>query len=158
MSNRGYFGIGIYQGKTRINYGTLYRSAYILGAAFIFIIGKRFQKQCSDTYASHRHIPTYEYKTFNDLYNNIPYDCQLIGVEMENEAEMVETFKHPSRAIYLLGAEDNGLPKEIIKKCHKIIKLQGQFSFNVAVAGSIVIYDRVAKLSLKGGENNDVKT
>lgn len=38
MIKRGYFGIGIYNGKNTANIGTLWRSAAILGANFIFTI------------------------------------------------------------------------------------------------------------------------
>ena len=33
-----YFGIGIYKPKTQENIGSLWRTAYILGASFIFFI------------------------------------------------------------------------------------------------------------------------
>lgn len=39
--NRGYFGIGIYKPKTNTNIGTLWRSVFQLGAAYIFVIGQR---------------------------------------------------------------------------------------------------------------------
>lgn len=41
MAKRGYFGIGIFHGKSSENLGTLWRSAAILGADFIFTIGKQ---------------------------------------------------------------------------------------------------------------------
>lgn len=142
---RGYFGIGIENGKTEVNYGTLFRTAHILGAAFIFIIGQRFKKQSSDVTKSWRHLPTYRYDNFNDFYKTVPYDCQLIGVEMEENAKYIEDFIHPERAIYLLGAEDYGLTKKAIKSCHRLVKLHGERSLNVAVAGSIIMHDRVSK-------------
>ena len=37
MNKRGYFGIGIFHGKTETNIGTLWRSAAILGADNIVI-------------------------------------------------------------------------------------------------------------------------
>ena len=60
----------------------------------------------------------------------------------------LKSFVHPERAIYLLGAEDHGLPGEIMDKCHKIISIETirTESFNVAVAGSIVMYDRFSKI------------
>ena len=42
---RGYFEIGILNGQYSVNYGTLLRSAYQLGAAGIFFIGKKFKHQ-----------------------------------------------------------------------------------------------------------------
>ena len=58
---RGYFEIGIYQGKTPANLGTLWRSAFQLGAAGIFLIGNRFKKHASDTTSAYRHIPLRQY-------------------------------------------------------------------------------------------------
>ncbi len=44
-----------------------------------------------------------------------------------------------------MGNEKNGLPAPILTACHEIVQLPGSFSLNVAVAGSVVLYDRVAK-------------
>lgn len=49
--------------KTITNYGTLFRTAQIIGASFVFLIGRRFQKQSSDTTRSWRHMPVYSYDT-----------------------------------------------------------------------------------------------
>lgn len=145
MSNRGYFGIGIQNGKTIQNIGTLWRSAKILGASFIFTIGKRYKKQASDTLKSHRHIPLYHYETFEEFFKTLPYGCQLVGVEIALRSALIKDFKHPSQCVYLLGAEDSGLTSEAIDKCHKIVQLPGDFCLNVSVAGSIVMYDRLIK-------------
>ena len=106
---RGYFGIGIEHTKTGVNVGTLWRSAHLLGASFIFTIGNRYKKQASDTTKAWRHLPMYEYETFNDFYDNLPYNCRLIGVELDQKATPLERFVHPERCVYLLGAEDHGL-------------------------------------------------
>lgn len=139
---RGYFEIGIYNNKTPANLGTLWRSAYQLGAAGIFTIGKRYPKQASDTVLAWKHVPLRMYETFHDFEIGRPYDCPLIGIEMGGKP--LSKFSHTERAIYLLGAEDHGLPKEILNKCQAIISLEsiGQNSYNVAVAGSLVMYHR----------------
>ncbi len=143
--SRGYFGIGIENSKTGINYGTLHRTAAILGASFIFTIGRRFKRQASDTTKSWKHIPTFSYKGFDHFYKNLPHDCMLVGVEMMPEARYIEKFVHPVRACYLLGAEDHGLTNKAIAKCHAFVRLKGDISMNVSVAGSIVLYDRITK-------------
>ena len=142
---RGYFGIGIMNGKREVNIGTLWRSANIMGAQFIFTVGARYKKQSSDTMASWKHIPLFNYQTFDEFYNALPYNCQLIGVELDKNSVPIEKFAHPERAIYLCGAEDSGLTKEAIIKCHKLIQLPGDYCLNVSVAGSIVMYDRIIK-------------
>ena len=144
---RGYFGIGCINMKNPTNYGTLFRTAQVLGADFIFLIGKRFKAQITDTMKSFKHIPLYQYKTFEDFYENLPYGCQVIGVELDDKAENIFEFKHPKQCCYLLGAEDYGIPKKILDKCQKIIQLPGKRSLNVSTAGSIVLYDRLSKLS-----------
>ena len=144
-NKRGFFGIGILNTKTEQNIGTLWRSASIMGASFIFTIGKRYKKQASDTMHSWRHIPLYNYETFEEFYKAIPYDCQLIGIELDDKSVPITEFKHPERCVYLLGAEDIGLSKDAIDKCHKLVQLPGDYCMNVAVAGSIMMYDRLAK-------------
>ena len=143
--NRGYFEIGIYNTKVVSNIGTLWRSAYQLGASGIFTIGRRYKKQASDTLKTFRHIPLRNYATFDQFYESIPYGCRLIGVEMGGK--VLETICHPERAVYLLGAEDHGLPSSIIERCHSVVSLDSirTASYNVAVAGSIVMYHRLTE-------------
>ena len=131
--------------KNDLNYGTLFRTAQIMGADFVFLIGKRFKRQASDTMKSWRHMPVFEYDTFDDFNKHRPYDCRLVGVELVDEAMPIADFIHPKRAVYLLGAEDSGLSEYAIQKCQDIVVLPGERSMNVSVAGSIVIYDRILK-------------
>lgn len=146
---RGYYGIGIENTKTESNVGTLWRSAFLLGASFIFTIGKRYKKQSSDTPCTWRHLPLYHYESREDFYKAaIPHDCILVGVELDDRAKPLADFSHPQRAIYILGAEDNGLTQDMMNRCHRLVVLPGEFSMNVAVAGSIVMYDRLTKMAL----------
>lgn len=146
--NRGYFAIGIEHGKTTHNLGTLWRSANIFGAAFIFTIGQRYKRQITDTLSTPKHIPLFSFESLNDLFKHLPYSCPLIGMELDKSSKPISTFKHPERACYLLGAEDHGLTKEALSKCHHIVQLPGEHSLNVAVAGSIVMFDRESKINV----------
>lgn len=142
---RGYFGIGIYNCQKGVNLGTLWRSAYCFGAAFVFTVGRKAEKQPSDTICSWRHIPYLVYPDLDDFYAHLPHECVLVGVEAANGAESLETFNHPQQAVYLLGAEGNGIPENILGRCHKVARIDTRLCLNVAVAGSIVLYDRRAK-------------
>lgn len=145
MNKNGYFGIGIERGKNEFNYWSLFRTAQILEASFLFVIGARFRKGSPDTMSSYRHMPVFSYEDFDDFNNHRPFDCRLIGIELDEYAHDIVTYKHPKRAVYLLGAEDNGLSKRALQSCQDLIVLPGERSLNVSVAGSIVLYDRVAK-------------
>jgi tRNA G18 (ribose-2'-O)-methylase SpoU len=145
MKNTGYFGIGCVNMKNALNYGTLFRTAQIFNADFLFLIGRRFRVMPSDTMASYRHIPLFEFTDFEDFNSHRPYGCELVAIELVDRAKMLADFKHPKNACYLLGAEDYGIKKDILKNCQHIVKLPGERSLNVSVAGSIVIYDRMIK-------------
>ena len=143
---QGFFGIGIQNGKTPENLGVLWRSAQNMGASFIFTIGNRYAKQACDTHKAIGAMPYFHYETFDDFFNNLPKGAMLVGVELDEKAVQLETFTHPKRCVYLLGAEDHGMSKLAIEKSHHLVKFKSELSLNVSVAGSIVMYDRQAKL------------
>jgi len=141
---RGYFGIGIENPKKEMNIGTLWRSAYSLGAAFIFTIGHRYERQASDTTKSWRHIPLIEYADAQDFIDHIPYACIPVGIEV-NGTPINYFEKHPERAVYILGPEDDSISKKLQEHCVEILSIESKYCLNVAVAGSIVLYDRMSK-------------
>lgn len=139
----GYFAIGIFHSKTIENLGTLWRSADNFGAAYCYTIGRRYTGQCSDTTKAYRHIPLINYPDWETFLKARPMSTMLIGVEQYEKSQSIVNFIHPIRSIYLLGAEDHGLSKEIIKECQKVISIPSISCINVAVAGSIVMFDRI---------------
>lgn len=141
---RGYFGIGIWHGKTEHNIGTLWRSAHLYGASFIFTVGPRYKMQASDTPKVRRHTPLFEFADIDDLHAHLPYSCPLVGVELDPRAVPLGEFAHPERACYLLGAEDHGLPLAVLDRCHSVVQIETALpqSMNVAVAGSLVLHAR----------------
>lgn len=144
--NTAFYGIGIMQTKSEVNVGTLWRSAYIMGASFIFTVDEKYRRQSSDTATTPSRIPLYHYKDLEDLKSHLPHGTPLVGVELSDEAVFVNEFSHPKRAVYLLGSEANGLSQTTLEACHQLIKLPGHFSLNVAVAGSIIMHDRINKI------------
>jgi tRNA G18 (ribose-2'-O)-methylase SpoU len=145
LPDAGYFGIGVYQVKRRENVGMLWRSAYQLGAAFLFTTGTRYKPQSDDVFKSWLHVPLFRYDTFDQMIESAAYSCLVVGVEMGGES--LPDFVHPERAVYILGAEDGGLPNEIAARCHRVVSIPSVrvASYNVAVAGTLVMYDRMTK-------------
>jgi tRNA G18 (ribose-2'-O)-methylase SpoU len=144
--NRGYFGIGIYKAKTETNVGTLWRTAQVFGASFIFTVGRRYRRQASDVMSTPEHVPLHECSDMEALLAMLPKGCPLVGIELTPEGEPVCDFSHPKRACYLLGAEDHGLTPSVLERCHYTVRLPGKHCLNVATAGSLVIYDRWTKM------------
>ena len=147
---QGYFGIGIYSPQKSHNVGTLWRSAFIFGASFIFTIGgQKYHTQSSDTTHAPKYIPLYHYLNMEDFYLYLPKDCLLVGVEISSSSQDLRNFTHPERAIYLLGSETTGLPERLLEKCHRKIQIPTYFPYplNVSMAGNIIMYDRLTKES-----------
>ncbi len=139
----GYFEIGIFQPKHWENVGTLWRTAWQMGAAGIFTIGGKPRRQTTDVLRVDKRIPLRCYEDFDDFLTARPQGAQLIGIEMGGET--LSSFTHPVRAVYLLGSEVNGLPKEVTAKCEHVLEIESVNypSYNVAVSGALVMYHRL---------------
>lgn len=146
-STRGYYGVVCWNPKHETNVGTLWRQAFLYDAAFIGTIGSRYERQPTDTPNTPRRVPLFEYDDVDDLKAHMPVGCPLIGVEMADHAIPLDKFWHPPTAVYLMGAEDHGLPPAVLAKCHQVIQIPSprEWSMNVSVAGSLVLYDRYLK-------------
>jgi tRNA G18 (ribose-2'-O)-methylase SpoU len=148
-TERGHCGIGIYGAKFESNVGTLWRTAFNFSADFIYTIGKRYKPQRSDVVKAYKHIPMYEYETWDEF--KVPRGSELVCVEINDHAKDIHTFNHPEQAVYLLGAEDHGLPKFILDDADHIIKIPTHKCANVSMIGGICLYDRQLKKAVDIG-------
>lgn len=141
---RGFFGIGTYNPKRELNTGTLYRSAFNMGAAYTFCVGSRYKVTKGDTPKHYRHIPCFYHDTLEEFLWAKPKDSILVGCEIDSRAHSLEKFTHPERAVYLLGAEDFGIPHDVRGKCDILVSVPSKTleSLNVSVAGSIIMFHR----------------
>jgi len=142
-----YFGVAVYRPKHENNIGTLWRSALTYGAGFIATVGTRYSHQSSDTCKTPHEVPLHHYVDMDDLRTHLPHGCPIVGVELDSRAVALPKFAHPRQALYLMGAEDHGLPVAVLDRCHHVVQIPtpAQWSLNVAVAGSLVMADRFAK-------------
>jgi tRNA G18 (ribose-2'-O)-methylase SpoU len=141
---RGYFGIGVEGISKPMNLGNLLRSAHAFGASFFFTIESSFnarQVKLSDTSDAARHLPLYSYDGVDALM--LPRGCALVGVELSDEAVELPSFRHPQAAAYVLGPEKGALSPELTGLCDHLVRIPTHFCVNVAVAGAIVMYDRL---------------
>jgi tRNA(Leu) C34 or U34 (ribose-2'-O)-methylase TrmL len=144
---RGYFGIGVEGLSKPMNAGTLFRSAHAFGASFVFTIGGVWQEReanLSDTSDSAGQVPHYHFSGLGEM--QLPHRCALVGIELLDEAVELPSFRHPRCAAYVLGPERGSLSPELTALCDHIIRIPTSFCINLAIAGSIVMYDRVISL------------
>lgn len=142
---RGFYGIGVYNPKRECNFNTIYRTAFNMGADFVFQLCTRYKNTAADTCKSFRHIPCWYFDDIDQLIHSQPKESILIGVEQYYKSVKLNNhYLHPERAIYLLGSEDVGLPYTLLDKCHHVIEIPSvtKESMNVATAGGIIMYHR----------------
>lgn len=144
---RGYFAIGAERMSKVLNLGNLMRSANGFGAAFTFTVGATYnaQEAYADTSKGQLHLPHYNWKTLDDMA--LPQGCKLVGVELLDEAIDLPSFHHPLKAAYVLGPEMGSLSAPLLARCDYVVKIPTRFCVNVAMAGAVVMYDRVKSLA-----------
>ena len=82
-AREGFYGIGIYNSKSADNVGTLWRTAFMLGASYIFTIGSRNAwEKSADTYKAWRHVPAFRYADWGAFSAAAPYSTVWVAVEM----------------------------------------------------------------------------
>ena len=133
---RGYFGIGVFGISKPRNLGSLLRSTHAFGGSFFFTIHPAFdarEVKQSDTSDAAKHLPLYVYNSIDEM--QLPRNCQLVGVELTDEAIELPSFHHPEAAAYLLGPERGSLTPEILERCDQTVKIPTKFCVNVGIAG-----------------------
>lgn len=141
---RGYFGVGVEGISKEHNLGNLVRTAHAFGASFFFVIRPEIdvhKVRTTDTSGAFDHMPFHIWDSVDDM--DLPEGCILTGIELTDESIELPSFRHPTRAAYVLGPEMGDLSPELQEKCDFMVKIPMKFCVNVGVAGALAIYDRM---------------
>lgn len=138
--------IGLDNVKNSINVGSVLRAAGCFGVAMVAASGHRYRPAPTDTMKSIRTIP---FLQVEDIKIAIPYDCVPVAVELVPQAQSLITYKHPRRAYYVFGAEDNTLGDRVLSWCRDVIYIPTNRCMNLAACVNVVLYDRMAKRKLE---------
>ena len=144
--SRGFFGIGVERASKPMNLGNLFRTAHAFGASFVFTIAahRTVGRIRSDTSITPRHVPYYSFADAESM--TLPERCDVVGIELVEEAGALPSFRHPRRAAYVLGPERGELSRAMRDRCDHLVRIPTAFSLNLATAGAIVMYDRLIAL------------
>ncbi len=140
----GYCGIGVEGVSKGANLGALLRTAHGFGAAFCFTVGAGWDSRAArlaDTADTPQHVPLWRFASVEEMA--LPGGCQLVGVELLDEAVDLPSFRHPLRAAYVLGPERAALSPALRARCQHLVRIPTRFALNLAVAGALVLYDRL---------------
>jgi tRNA(Leu) C34 or U34 (ribose-2'-O)-methylase TrmL len=154
---RGYCAIGLHNPKNGFNVGGVMRSVGCCGADLVIIDGPRqnkFMRHPTDTQNAWKHVPV---QWVSDIFDVLPYSCVPVAVDIVPGATPLPEFTHPERACYLFGAEDATLGEKTLSRCARAIVIPSLYCFNLAVAASIVMYDRNAKRGMPALEESRLR-
>jgi len=141
---RGYFGIGVEGVSKSANVGALLRTAHAFGASFCFTLGAGYDNRAmraADTSDTAGHVPMWRFASLDEM--KLPEGCQLVGIEITDDAAELPSFRHPMNAAYILGPERSSLSPGVLAMCRHVVKIPTKFSLNLSVAGALVLYDRL---------------
>ncbi|RIJ18422.1 TrmH family RNA methyltransferase [Henriciella mobilis] len=144
---RGYFAIGAEGISKPMNLGALMRTANAFGASFVFSVGAEPKLKVAykaDTSKTFESVPYYQWDAISDMA--LPKGCQLVGIELTDDAVELPEFRHPKAAAYVLGRERGDLSPEMLARCDHVVKIPTKFCINVSLAGALVMYDRVLSM------------
>ena len=147
MAMRGYFAIGAEGISKPMNLGALMRTANAFGSSFVFSVGAADRVKLAykaDTSKTFESVPYYQWDAIADMA--LPKGCQLVGIELTDEAVDLPEFRHPKAAAYVLGRERGDLSAQMLARCDHVVKIPTKFCINVSLAGALVMYDRVLSM------------
>ena len=131
------------------NVGSLVRTAHAVAAEEVVLVGEREWNveaaRTAELYTTVTQIADIE--AFRSHLEARRWN--LVAVELDSRAVNVFDAEYPDRPCFLLGAELGGVPDELLEEAELVVQIPQWGlvpSLNLAVAGSIVLYDCLGKL------------
>lgn len=136
------------------NVGSLVRTAHAVAATEVVLVGSRVWNveaaRTAELYTDLLHLPDDPRALLRHLESR---RWNLVAVELDPRAVNLFEAEYPERPCFLLGAELGGVPSELLQAASVIVQIPQWGlvpSLNLAVAGSIVVYDYLSKLNRDG--------
>jgi len=139
--------IGVHDLKYGGNFASIARLCSCYGVSSLIIKGVRYKHSKQDTTKFYKHNSIIN---VDDLIESKPVGLIPVAVEITDDAECLANYRHYENSYYILGNESSGIPHEVIKKCKDVIRIPTKHCLNVAMAASVVMYDRILKGKIYG--------
>jgi tRNA G18 (ribose-2'-O)-methylase SpoU len=135
------------------NVGSLVRTAHAAAVSELLLVGEREWNveaaRTAELYTEIVHLPD-----LDALQRHLAERrWQLVVVELHERSVNLFDADYPERPCFLLGAELEGVPEPLIESASLVVQVPQWGlvpSLNLAIAGSIVLYDYLGKLHGRG--------
>jgi len=135
------------------NVGSLVRTAHAVAAEEVVLVGDREWNveaaRTAELYTTVTRVADLE--AFRSHLADRLWN--LVAVEIDDRAVNLFEAEYPDRPCFLLGAEVGGVPEPLLREAALVVQIPQWGlvpSLNLAVAGSIVLYDYMARLYRSG--------
>lgn len=144
MEARGYSCLGLIRPKSGENVGGSLRAAHCYGVSQVVLEGARTKdiRHCTNTPAAQKHMPVH---LTDDMFAFVPFDTQVVVVDLVPGAVPLPAFQHPKRAFYVFGPEDGTLGSRHTDRAQHVVYVPTRNCMNLAACVNVVLYDRLAK-------------
>jgi len=138
------------------NIGNMIRLADNIGVTDVFVLGTSFQLRTASIKKTAGLSFANVKLTFlspDDFFEQIPSDYVLAAIETCEDSTNIFQTQLPEKIIFMLGNERNGLPDEILQKCHaKVhIPMTGKCkSMNVSHALATALFEWQRQMLFSG--------
>lgn len=147
------FALAVWEITKEHNVGSLVRTAHAVAASEVILVGERGW----NTYAActaEDFTPIVYLPDAGALLEHLSRQSwSLVAVELDPRSVGLFDAVYPERPCFLLGAERGGVPQDLLDAAEMVVQIPQWGlvpSLNLAVAGSIVAYDHLAKLHRRG--------
>jgi tRNA G18 (ribose-2'-O)-methylase SpoU len=135
------------------NVGSLVRTAHAAAVSEVLLVGERdWNVEAAKT--AELYTSVIQLQDQRALLDHIEdRGMSLVVVELHPRAVNLFDAVYPVRPCFLLGAELDGVPPELVERADLVVQIPQWGlvpSLNLAIAGSIVVYDYLAKQSREG--------
>lgn len=135
------------------NVGSLVRTAHAAAAEEVILVGDR-EWNVEAARTAELFTTVTQVADISDFRRHLSEKgWNLVAVELDDCAVNLFEAEYPERPCFLLGAEVGGVPAALLDEARLIVQIPQWGlvpSLNLAVAGSIVMYDYLGKLAGKG--------
>lgn len=140
--------------RSAINVGAIFRTADAVGIDKIYLVGctprptdqfGRIQRDIAKSALGAETWIKWEYKEkLLPLINSLKKEkYEVVALEQDEKSIDYRKYKKPAKLAFILGEEVNGIDKNILKKCDKIVEIPmhgKKESLNVSVACGVALF------------------
>jgi tRNA G18 (ribose-2'-O)-methylase SpoU len=147
------FAIAAWNISKEHNVGSLVRTAHATAATEVLLVGER-EWNIEAARTAELYTTIVQPADLDGFRSHLrERQWNLVAVELHDKAVNLFEARYPERPCFLLGAELGGVPEELIDESKLVVQIPQWGlvpSLNVAIAGSIVVFDYLSKLDRAG--------